>query len=114
MQNIEILEETVAEIREERDGAIEELREGSKQWGEIVVNAARIEDGYARQVDALRNRGGGGDGEAGDGKLRRRVEVLEGLLEKVRAIGEERRGLVMRAAELEREEERWLGGACGG
>ncbi|KAI5801229.1 hypothetical protein EDC01DRAFT_780945 [Geopyxis carbonaria] len=136
--NIEMLEETLDEIRVERNDARKEIRVSRRQWGKILVNAGKIEGALALEAKELRRRlesvsntiqntlPESADPPHEDGgrccaspcpcsappdndskqlkavneRLRRRIEVLESALEKLRTSSCELRGLTTRLAEL--------------
>ncbi|KAI5859020.1 hypothetical protein BZA05DRAFT_319441, partial [Tricharina praecox] len=128
--NIEMLEETVEELRRERDEARVELHASGGQWCRIVGNAARIEKGLWLELKKRRgsegDRGEGegeGEGEGvGDGDkpqarcehcagsvdrlldanrtLKRRVDALECSVERMRCGGKEMAELLQRLGAL--------------
>lgn len=109
---VEGLEESLLEVRTERDDMRLEMRKSGAQWGAIVHNAGKLEQSAGKvekalekEVEGLKNDvqrlrvavadGGGGCcaavGEAGErerAELRRRVGELEHSLEDLRGEGE--------------------------
>lgn len=107
---VEGLEESLVEVRAERDDMQLEMRNSGAQWGTIVHNAGRLEQSAGKVEKALRKEvgdlkddlqklraavaGGGGGctavGEADEKEkmeLRRRVRELESCLEEIRSEG---------------------------
>lgn len=116
--SIEMLEETVEELRSERDDARVELRVSGAQWTRIVDNATRLEGAMWSEIGVLRLREKGaaprgelcsacGDSsarlmEANEG-LRKRVQALEAALERIKWGGRKMGDLVETLGQLGRE-----------
>lgn len=132
VSNIEILEETVAELRKERDQVTKELTVSGGQWSRIIGNAAQMERGLWEEVKKRQGaekadlelegveskcaQCAGNLNKLVDANraLKRRVEALEGAIERVRGGGKEMGMLVQRLGLLNGQLEGELGGVMAG
>jgi chromosome segregation ATPase len=130
--NIEMLEETVAELRKERNEVTMQLTVSGAQWSRIIGNAAKLERGLWKEVKKRQSaeraelelegvegrctQCAGSVNKLVDANraLKRRVEALEGAVERARYGGKEMGMLVQRLGLLNGQLEGELGRVIAG